>query len=73
MDDLLIGAEIMRYGDPELKGTPCPTCGCTDIFTAVAPLGTREMPLYPVCCRCGRERDELTEFYTDPPTQPRPV
>jgi hypothetical protein len=29
------------------------------------------MPLYPACCRCGRERDDLTEFYADPPLQPR--
>ena len=40
----------MTFGDP----TPCPACGCADIFTAVAPPGAREMPLYPACCRCGR-------------------
>jgi hypothetical protein len=30
-----------------------------------------EMPLYLACCRCGRERDDLADFYADPPTQPR--
>jgi hypothetical protein len=61
----------MSYGDPELTCTPCRACGCADIFTTVAPPGTREMPLYPACCRCGRERDDLADFYADPPTQPR--
>lgn len=63
--------DAMRYGDPELTSTPCPACGCPDIFTALAPPGEREMPLYPACCRCGRERDDLAEFYADPPRQPR--
>jgi len=40
-------------------------------FTAVAPPGAREMPLYPACCGCGRERDDLADFYAEPPTQPR--
>jgi hypothetical protein len=31
------------------------------VFIAVAPLGTREKPLYPVCCRCGRERRRVIE------------
>jgi hypothetical protein len=59
------------YGDPELATTPCPACGCPDIFTAVAPPGAREMPLYPACCRCGRERADLAAFYADPPLEPR--
>jgi hypothetical protein len=41
----------MRFGDPELTATPCPACGCADVFTAVARPGEREMPLYPACCR----------------------
>jgi hypothetical protein len=61
----------MTYGDPELTTTPCPACGCSDIFTASAAPGTREMPLYPACCRCGRERDDLAAFYADPPREPR--
>jgi hypothetical protein len=61
----------MSYGDPELTWTACPACGCPDVFTALAPPGTREMPLYPACCCCGRERDDLAEFYANPPTQPR--
>ena len=51
----------MTYGDPELTSTPCPACGCADVFTAVAPPGAREMPLYPACCQCGRERDSAAE------------
>ena len=43
----------MNYGEPEMTSTPCPACGCEDIFTAVAPPGAREMPLYPACYRCG--------------------
>jgi DNA-directed RNA polymerase subunit RPC12/RpoP len=61
----------MSYGDPELELDPaCPACGSRAVFTAVAPPGEREMPLYPRCCRCGRERDDLADFYADPPTQP---
>jgi hypothetical protein len=63
----------MSYGEPEMTSTPCPACGCADIFTAVAPPGAREMPVYPVCCRCGRERDDFAAFYADPPRQPRLV
>ena len=61
----------MNFSDPELTWTPCPACGCPEVFTAVAPPGEREQPLYPACCLCGRERDDLAEFYADPPTQPR--
>jgi len=62
----------MSYGDPEIEPvTGCPGCGCHAVFTAVAPPGQREMPLYLACCRCGRERDDLDDFYADPPTQPR--
>ena len=51
----------MRLGDPEMTLTPCPACGCAEVFTAVAPPGEREMPLYPVCCRCRCERDDLAD------------
>jgi len=61
----------MSYGEPEITATPCPACGSADVFTAVAPPGRREMPLYPACCGCGRERDDLSAFYADPPLQPR--
>jgi hypothetical protein len=62
----------MSYGDPELElDPPCPACDCRAVFTAVASPGQREMPLYPACCRCGRERDDLADSYADPPTQPR--
>jgi hypothetical protein len=37
----------MSFGDPELTLTPCPACGCAEVFTAVTPPGEREMPLYP--------------------------
>ena len=61
----------MRFGDPELTLTPCPACGCAEVFTAVAPPGEREMPLYPACCRCRCERDDLADFCANPPIQPR--
>lgn len=62
----------MSHGYPELElDPPCPVCGSRAIFTAVAPPGQREMPFYPACCQCGRERDDLADFYADPPTQPR--
>ena len=63
--------EIMSYGDPELTSTPCSAYGCPDAFIAVAPPSTREMPLYPACCGCRRERDDLAAFYADPLMQPR--
>jgi DNA-directed RNA polymerase subunit RPC12/RpoP len=68
---------MMTYGDPELElDPPCPSCGFRAVFTAVAPPGDPrlrrdEMPLYPACVRCGRERDDLAGFYADPPTQPQ--
>jgi len=40
-------------------------------FHRRGPLGEREMPLYPVCCRCRCERDDLANFYAHPPIQPR--
>ena len=58
----------MNFAYPKPLSTPC---GCPDVFTALAPPGAREMPLYPACCRCGRERDDLTEFYSNPPRPPR--
>jgi hypothetical protein len=61
----------MRFGDPELSLNPCPACGGAEVFTAVAPRGECEMPLYPVCCGCRCERDDLADFYADPPIQPR--
>jgi hypothetical protein len=67
---VLVEASTMAFGDPELISTACPACGCSHVFIAVAPPGHREMPLYPACCRCRRERDDLADFYADPPTQP---
>jgi hypothetical protein len=63
----------MSSGELETTSTPRPSCACAAIFAAVAPSGAREIPLYPVCCRCGRERDDLAAFYADPPRQPRLV
>jgi hypothetical protein len=57
----------MAYGDPELTWTPCPACGCPDVFTAVAARGQREMPFYPACCRCGREREGLAGHWQSLP------
>jgi hypothetical protein len=59
------------FGDPELLCPPCRACGSSQAFTAVAPRGQREQPLYPACCGCGCERDDLADFYADPPAQPR--
>jgi hypothetical protein len=53
----------MNYGPPEIEQVPpCRACGCHDVFTAIAPPGEREQPVYLRCCQCGRERDDL-EFY----------
>jgi len=49
----------MSYGDPEMSWTPCPACGCADVFAAVAPPGERERAVFLRCCQCGRERDDL--------------
>lgn len=57
-----------NFGDPELSATPCSACGCPDVFTAVAPPGEREQPLFLRCCQWGRERDDLADYYGDPPT-----
>jgi hypothetical protein len=57
----------MYFGDPEITWSPCPGCGCRDVFTAVAAPGEREQPLFRRCCECGRERDDLAEFYDCPP------
>jgi hypothetical protein len=52
-----------RYGPPEIEQTPpCPTCVCRSVFTAIAPPGKREQPVFLRCCQCGRERADL-EFY----------
>ena len=56
------GGSGMRFGDPELTVTPCPACGCAEVFTAVAPPGEREMPLYPACCQSRCERDRPSRF-----------
>jgi hypothetical protein len=54
-------------GDPEKEfEAPCPACGCRQVFTGVAPPGERENPLFPRCCQCGRERDDLLHFYEIP-------
>jgi hypothetical protein len=53
----------MNYGPPEIEQTaPCPTCACRSVFTAIAPPGRREQPVYLRCCECGGERADL-EFY----------
>jgi Replication protein C C-terminal region len=67
------GESSMRFGDPELTLTPCPACGCAEVFTAEAPPGELEMPLYPAWCRCRcrYERDDVADFYVNPPIQPR--
>jgi hypothetical protein len=50
----------VNHSDPELElDPPCPGCDSRAVFTAVAQPGQREMPLYPACCQCGREREEL--------------
>jgi hypothetical protein len=57
----------MSYGDPEITWKdPCPACGCRDTFTGIAPPGEREQPLFWRCCECGRERDDLDDFYNWP-------
>ncbi|MGA9314376.1 MAG: hypothetical protein WBV77_07090 [Solirubrobacteraceae bacterium] len=57
--------DTMRYfGDPELTCTPCPACGCVDVFTALAPPGERERPTMLRCCWCHRERADL-EFHEE--------
>jgi hypothetical protein len=53
----------MSYGPPEIEQVPpCPTCACRSVFTAIAPPGKREQPVYLRCCQCGQERTDL-EFY----------
>ena len=53
----------MSYGPPEIEQVPpCPVCACRSVFTAIAPPGKREQPIYLRCCECGRERADL-EFY----------
>lgn len=50
----------MSYGPPEIEHTPpCRACGCRAVFTAVAPPGEREQPVYLRCCECGRERADI--------------
>jgi hypothetical protein len=65
------GLENTAFGDAELLSPPCRACGSRQVFIAVAPRGHREQPLYPACCGCGCERDDLADFYADPPAQPR--
>lgn len=50
---------------PDPSANPCPACGGTDVFAAVAPPGERERSIFLRCCNCGRERDDL-EFYEEP-------
>jgi hypothetical protein len=59
----------MSFADPELEqlDPPCPGCGSRAVFTAVALPGQREMPLYPACCHCGCEREDLADYCGDPP------
>ena len=46
---------------------PCQDCGCRAVFTAVAPLGERENPLFLRCCQCGNERTDLAAHYDNLP------
>jgi hypothetical protein len=57
----------MAFGEPEIMWT---ACGCKRFHSRGA-AGPARMPLYLACCRCGCERDDLAEFFADPPTQPR--
>jgi hypothetical protein len=60
----------MNYGDPELL----PARGRLAVAGGVRRLGAARHPRNAALsglCRCGRERDDLADFYADPPTQPR--
>lgn len=53
----------MSISEPEIdQAPPCPTCACRSVFTAIAPPGKRERPVYLRCCQCGQERADI-EFY----------
>jgi hypothetical protein len=55
----------MNYGEPEIiTSTPCPACGCREVFGDLARLGERERPTMLRCCWCHRERADL-EFYEE--------
>jgi hypothetical protein len=55
----------MNYGEPEIiTSTPCPACGCREIFGDLARPGERERPTMLRCCWCHRERVDL-EFYEE--------
>jgi hypothetical protein len=50
---------------PEIAhAPPCPTCGCRDVFCALARPGQREQSKFLRCCVCGQERADL-EFYEE--------
>jgi hypothetical protein len=55
---------MMKYGDAEMTSTPCPACGCRELFTELARPGEREQPIMLRCCWCHRERDDL-EFHEE--------
>ena len=62
--DAEAGRENHPFGRPEMEfAAPSSACGARQVFTAVAPPGQRESPLYLRCCQCGRERDDLADFY----------
>jgi hypothetical protein len=55
----------MNYADPEIiTTTPCPACGCRELFRDHARPGEREQPAYLRCCWCHGERADL-EFYEE--------
>jgi len=58
------GHAVMSYGKPELTVTPCPACGCPDVFTDMARPGERERSVMLRCCECRRERADL-EFHEE--------
>lgn len=64
----------MTHGGPELEHWRCRRAASNSTRCAPpAVAGPSSPPSHRLvsCCRCGRERDDLAEFYADPPTQPR--
>jgi hypothetical protein len=60
------------YGDPELElDPPCPACGSARSSLPLhRPASAKCRSTPPAFSQCGRERDDLADFYADPPTQP---
>ena len=65
-DDAEDKSMSVSYGEPELiVETSCPWCAGRNVFRDLAPPGEREQPLFLRCCDCGRERDDLADFYVE--------